>query len=167
MSVGAFDAVQLLGEENIENLKKRICNLILERVKADLDDYGRYLLYPPDMDDMISDTYQMVRKKIEKMYKDAVIDVNKDYIEKMKAYMAGQFGGDKTLRREAIDLAKKYYWRGNERSKERKFAEELLEVLRLTQEEIIEEMGEAPETTEELEIAKEDDWSKKEIVFLD
>ena len=167
MSVGAFDVIQLLGEENIENLKKRICNLILERVEADLDDYGRYLLYPPDMDDMIDDTYQMVHKKIEKMYKDAVIDVNKDYIEKMKAYMAGQFGGDKTLRREAIDLAKKYYWRGNERSKERKFAEELLSVLRLTQEEILEEMGEAPEMGEEPEISEDDLNKKYEVVSLD
>lgn len=161
MSVGAFDAVQLLGEENIENLKKRICNLILERVKDDLDDYGRYLLYPPDMDDMIDDTYQMVHKKIEKMYKDAVIDVNKDYIEKMKAYMAGQFSGDKSLRREVLDLAKKYYRQSNQYGKERKFAEELLNILRLTQEEILEEMGEEPEISE-------DDLNKKyKVVSLD
>lgn len=166
MSVGAFDTVQLLGEENIENLKKRICNLIVERVKNDLDDYGQYLLYPPDMDDMIKDTFRMTRKKVEKMYKDAVIDINKDYIEKMKTYMDGQFSGDKTLRREVLDLAKKYYWQSNQHGKERKFAEELLKVLRLTQEEILEEMGEAPEMDEEPKTTKEDDLSKKQIVFL-
>lgn len=161
MSVGAFETIELLGEENIKDLKKKICGLILERVRDDLDDYGRYLLYPPDMDDMINDTYQMVRKKVEKMYKDAVIDINKDYIEKMKTYMEGQFSGDKTLRREVIDLAKKYYWQSNQHGKERKFAEELLKVLRLTQEEILEEMGEAPEITE-------DDLNKRyEIVSLD
>ena len=149
MSVGAFETIELLGEENIEDLKKKICGLIVERVKSDIDDYGRYLLYPPDMDDMIKDVYQTTCKQLKKMYKDAVIDINKDHIEKMKAYMAGQFNGDKTLRHEVLDLAKKYYWQSNQYGKERKFAEELLKVLRLTQEEILEEMGEKPKVAEE------------------
>lgn len=130
-----IELISLLGEENVKKLKDRITNILIERVKDDLDTYENYLIYPPDiqamMDEAVEDTYTKVRK----MYKNAVLDINKTYIEKMKAYMADTTK-DSHLRHEVFSLAKEYFWKGNENSKEREFAKKLLEILRLTQEEM-------------------------------
>lgn len=129
-----IELISLLGEENVKKLKDRITDMLIERVRDDLDTYGEYLIYPPDiqatMDEAVEDTYT----KVLKMYKNAVLDINKDYIEKMKAYMADA-AKDSHLRHEVFKLAKEYYWKGNEFSRERDFAKKLLEILRLTQEE--------------------------------
>lgn len=133
-----IELISLLGEENVKKLKDSITNILIKRVKDDLDTYSNYLIYPPDiqvtMDEAVEDTYNKVRK----MYKNAVLDINKDYIEKMKAYMADATK-DSQLRHEVFALAKEYFWKGNEHSKEREFAKKLLEILRLTQEELTQE----------------------------
>lgn len=149
--------ISLLGEENVKKLKDSITNILIQRVKYDLDTYGEYLIYPPDiqatMDEAVEDTYTKVRK----MYKNAVLDINKGYIEKMKAYMADTTKGSQ-LRHEVFNLAKEYFWKGNEYSKERKFAKKLLEILRLTQEELTQEEL----TQEEMEEFKEKEGEKDE-----
>ena len=137
------ELVSLLGEENVENLKKRITDLIVRRVEDDLDDYGKYLLYPPDICDCINEALDATDRKIVKMYKDAVIEINQNYIDKMKAYMDGQFDADKRLRAVVYDYARELLWCGNEHSKERQVANRLLEILGMTQEEILNEIKEA------------------------
>lgn len=130
--------VKLLGEENAEDLKKRLCDLIVDQVEYDMKHYSEYLLYPPDMKDLIKDAMIATRGKVEKMYKDAVIEINQDYIEKMKQYMAQQINSpDKNMRKKIIDYANKLYWESNEYGKERKIAKELFEICQATQEEIM------------------------------
>ncbi len=150
-----IELISLLGEENVKKLKDSITNILIKRVKDDLDTYGNYLIYPPDiqamMDEAVEDTYNKVRK----MYKNAVLDINKDYIEKMKAYMADTTK-DSQLRHEVFNLAKEYFWKANENSKEREFAKKLLEILRLTQEELTQEEL----TQEEMEEFKEGEEEK-------
>ena len=130
--------IDVLGENNAEELQKRLVDVIVEKAQQDLNDYSEYLFYPPDIRDCIGEAFDSVEKKVVKMYKDAIIDVNKDYISKMKKYMSDQVK-ESTLRSEVLMLAQIYYWKGNQYSKERKFAEELLKILRITQEEFISE----------------------------
>ena len=105
--------VELLGEENAEELKKKIAEVIVERVEDDMRDYGQYLLYPPDISDMIKETIESVEKKVGKMYKDAVIEVNQDYINKMKKYMMHQIN-ESALRTKVYDYAMKLKFYGND-----------------------------------------------------
>lgn len=124
--------VELLGEENAEELKKKIAQVIVERVEDDMRDYDQYLLYPPDMRDMIKETMESVEKKVAKMYKDAVIEVNQGYINKMKKYMMSQIN-ESALRKKVYDYAIKLKFYGNEFSTEYKIGTELLKILEETE----------------------------------
>lgn len=130
-----IELMTLLGEDNVENIKKSITRIIIDRVRSDLDDYSNYLIYPPDIQEMVDDAVEDNYKKLSKMYKDAVLEINKDYIEKLKAYMAKP-AEESSLRRKVLELAKEYYWAGNEYSKDRKMANDLFKILKLTQEEM-------------------------------
>jgi len=139
---------QVLGEENVADLRKKLVDILIQKAEDDLDAYSEYLLYPPDFRDLVKDAMDATRKKVEKMYKDAMIDIHQDYIDKMKIYMSSQVQ-ETSLRKEVYDLAKEYYWKSNEHGKERKFAEDLYKILGLTQEEILKEVeknvGKEPE----------------------
>ena len=124
--------VELLGEENVEELKKKIAQLIVDRVEDDMRDYDRYLLYPPDMRGMIKDAMESVDKKVAKMYKDAVIEINQDYINKMKTYMMSQIN-ESALRKKVYDYAMKLKFDGNKFSTEYKIGTELLKILEETE----------------------------------
>lgn len=130
--------VTLLGEKNAEKLKSNIVDLITNQIENDFISYGEYLLYPPDIREIINETVKDTENKIRKMYKDAVIEINQDYIEKMKQYMTQQINSpDRNMRKKIIDYADKLYWESNEYGKERKIAKELFEICQATQEEIM------------------------------
>ena len=123
--------ISLLGEENTEELKKGIVKLLLEQAESDLNSYSEYLLYPPEMRDIIKDAMESTDKKVSKMYKDAVIEINQAYIDKMKDYMMHQVN-EMELRTKIFDYAKSLKYRGNEYSKEYQISEELFKILRET-----------------------------------
>lgn len=131
--------VSVLGAENVDDLRKGIKELLLDKLRDDLYDYSEYLISPPDIKGVVEETVEKTKKQLMKMYKDAVIEINQDYIDKMKAYMSDQFDGDTKLRHDVFDLAKKYYWQSNEYGKERKFAEELMKILKITEADISKE----------------------------
>lgn len=124
--------ISLLGEENVEELKKGIVKLILDWTESDLKLYDGYLLYPPEMRDIIKDAMESTDKKVSKMYKDAVIEINQAYIDKMKDYMMHQVN-ETELRTKIFDYAKSLKYRGNEYSKEYQISEELFKILQETE----------------------------------
>ena len=124
--------ISLLGEENVEELKKGIVKLLLEQAESDLNSYSEYLLYPPEMRDIIKDAMESTDKKVSKMYKDAVIEINQAYIDKMKDYMMHQVN-ETGLRTKIFDYAKSLKYRGNEYSKEFQISQELFKILQETE----------------------------------
>lgn len=124
--------ISLLGEENVTELKKKIAELIVEQVRSDIENYGEYLLYPPDMQDTIKDVMSETAEKISKMYKAAVIEINKDYINKLKDYMAQQVN-ESALRSKVLDYATRLKHWGNEFSTEYKISQELFKILEETE----------------------------------
>lgn len=124
--------ISLLGEENVEELKNNLTRLIVEQAEEDLKDYGEYLLYPPSMRDIIKDAMENTDKKVSKMYKDAVIEINQAYIDKMKDYMMHQVN-ETELRTKIFDYAKSLKAGHNEYSKEYQISEELLKILKETE----------------------------------
>ena len=128
--------ISVLGADNTEDLRKGIVNILLNKLQEDLEDYSEYILYPPDIKQVIDYVVEDTNKKIRKMYKDAVIEINQNYIDKMKAYMAGQFDDGKKLRHDALKLAADYFRRGDQYSKEREFAIELMKILKVTEPDI-------------------------------
>ena len=121
-----------MGEKNVEELKKNLVRLILEQAERDLKEYGEYLLYPPSMKSIIMDAMESTEKKVSKMYKDAVIEINQDYINKMKDYMMHQVN-EKELRTKIFDCAESLKYRGNEYSKEYQISQELFKILQETE----------------------------------
>ena len=124
--------ISLLGEENAEELKKGLVKLLLEQAESDLNSYSEYLLYPPDMRDIIKDAMESTDKKVSKMYKDAVIEINQAYIDKMKDYMMHSVN-ETELRTKIFDYAKSLKYRGNEYSKEFQISQELFKILKETE----------------------------------
>ena len=124
--------ISLLGEENVEELKKGLVKLLLEQAKSDLRSYSEYLLYPPDMMDIIKDAMESTDKKVSKMYKDAVIEINQDYIQKMKDYMTHQVN-ETELRTKIFDYATQLKYKGNEYSKEYQISQDLFKILKETE----------------------------------
>lgn len=74
----------LLGEDNVEDIKKRIADLIVERVASDIRSYDYYLFYPPDYASCIEDSFESINKKITKMYKDTMLECAKDAVNRFK-----------------------------------------------------------------------------------
>ena len=63
--------LQFLGKENVEDMKKRIVDVIVEQVRDDMHDYREYLINPDDiveclMNDTIGRVQDQVQKKLEK-----------------------------------------------------------------------------------------------------
>lgn len=64
--------LQFLGKENVEDMKKRIVDVIVEQVRDDMHDYREYLINPDDiveclMDDTIDRVRDRVQEKLEKL----------------------------------------------------------------------------------------------------
>lgn len=64
--------LQFLGKENVEDMKKRIVDVIVEQVRYDMHDYREYLINPDDiveclMDDTIDRVQDRVQEKLEKV----------------------------------------------------------------------------------------------------
>lgn len=64
--------LQFLGKENVEDMKKRIVDVIVEQVRDDMHDCREYLINPDDiveclMDDTIDRVQDRVQGKLEKV----------------------------------------------------------------------------------------------------
>ena len=64
--------LQFLGKENVEDMKKRIVDVIVEQVRYDMHDYREYLINPDDiveclMNDTIDRVQDRVQEKLEKV----------------------------------------------------------------------------------------------------
>ena len=65
-------------------MKKRIGNLIVNRIYDDLKSYDSYLFYPPDYKGIIEEAFESVQKKITKMYKDTMLESAKEAVQRFK-----------------------------------------------------------------------------------
>ena len=136
--------IAVLGEENAEKLKENIVQLIINQVEDDLHNYSEYLLYPPDMRTLINEAMESTEKKVAKMYKDAIIEINQDYINKMKEYMSKQIvDPEKIMRKEILDLAHQLTYYNDLYGRNERLSKKLLEIADIGQE----EMGEKNEDT--------------------
>lgn len=77
--------VELLGEKRVEELKDRICDVIIKRVEEDFDAWERYICYPPDFNYIFDEAYESIEKKLKKMYVDKVLEVAQKTVENMCA----------------------------------------------------------------------------------
>ena len=74
----------LIDSKNVDDVKKRIGDLIVERVAKDIRDYDYYLFYPGDYQEAIYDATEKVKKKITKMYSDAMLESAQAAVERFK-----------------------------------------------------------------------------------
>lgn len=123
--------IELLGEENVVELKKRLVDLIIEEVRSEFEVYGEYLLNPPDMQDTIQEAISETNEKVSKMYQKAIIDINKDYISKMQSYMKNQVS-EAALRSKVMDYATKLKC-NSEYSDEYRISQHLFKILEETE----------------------------------
>lgn len=74
----------LIGKENVEDVKKKICNLIVDRVAHDIRSYNYYLFYPGDYEAAIGEAFEKIQKKITKMYSDAMLESAQESVNRFK-----------------------------------------------------------------------------------
>jgi len=75
--------VELLGEERVDKLKDRICAAIITQVERDLENWGEYLVYPPDFEHIFDEAYESIEKKLKKIYTDKALEVAQKAVEQM------------------------------------------------------------------------------------
>lgn len=74
----------LLGEDNVEDVKKRIADLIVNRVASDIRSYDYYLFYPENYESTIDEAFEKVEKKLVKMYTDAMLESAQEAVNRFK-----------------------------------------------------------------------------------
>lgn len=74
----------LLGKDNVEDVKKRIASLIVERVADDIRSYDYYLFYPENYQSTIDEAFESIDKKLMKMYKDAALESAQEAVQRFK-----------------------------------------------------------------------------------
>lgn len=74
----------LLGEDNVEDVKKRIADLIVSRVESDIHSYDYYLFYPENYELTIDEAFEKVEKKLVKMYTDAMLESAQEAVQRFK-----------------------------------------------------------------------------------
>ena len=89
--------MQFIGADNVKKIQDGFANLLLKQIESDLNDYGRYIFYPPDHEEIIEDAFNKVAKKIQKMYEGAMLEVAQRSIEKWKELAMADVGVEKPL----------------------------------------------------------------------
>lgn len=74
----------LLGVDVVDDVKKRIGDLIVNRIYSDLNHYDMYLFYPGDYQRSIEEAFEKVEKKINKMYADAMLESAQEAVQRFK-----------------------------------------------------------------------------------
>lgn len=83
----------LIGEDNVEDIKKRIADIIVSAVEDDIRHYKKqsYVFYPPEyIKGIAEEAFEEVEKKIKKMYKDTMLNVAERSVEKYKDSVANE-----------------------------------------------------------------------------
>ena len=80
MNIPIDRLADLIGAENTEELKKKIANIIVSRIKSDIRDYDKYIFYPPDFNDFFNECF----KEAQARAKETI--VSKLYDDMMNAY---------------------------------------------------------------------------------
>lgn len=67
--------LQFLVKENVEDMKKRIVDVIVEQVRDDMHDYREYLINPDDIVEcLMDDTIDRVRDRVQEKLEKAVME---------------------------------------------------------------------------------------------
>lgn len=74
----------LIGRDNVDDVKKRVADLIVDRVRSDINHYDCYLFYPPDYKGVIEESFEKIEKKIRKMYTDALLETAEEAVHRFK-----------------------------------------------------------------------------------
>lgn len=65
--------IELLGEKRVEKVKDDIAEVLIERLRDDLDSWGQYIFYPPDFSELFEQAVKEAEKKIRKIYVDKLV----------------------------------------------------------------------------------------------
>lgn len=75
---------QLLDVDTVKYIKKRIGDLIVDRVRSDINQYDYYLFYPSNYKETIDQAFEKTQKKIIKMYQDAMLESAQEAVQRFK-----------------------------------------------------------------------------------
>ena len=75
---------ELLGAKRTDDLKDKICELIINRIDDDLADYQDYLFAPEDITAIAEEALDEVRDKIKKKFKKKYLDVAELAVQKIE-----------------------------------------------------------------------------------
>lgn len=65
---------QLLGAENMEDLKKKIVNLIVNQIKDDFEESRSYLIYPEDVGDAVyTEVVDEIKTEVKPIIKEKIL----------------------------------------------------------------------------------------------
>lgn len=75
---------RLLDVDTVKDIKKRIGDIIVDRIRKDINQYDYYLFYPPEYSETIDQAFEKTQKKITKMYQDAMLESAQESVQRFK-----------------------------------------------------------------------------------
>ena len=81
---GITELSKFLGAENEEILKKGIVEIILNRVKDDLDDSATYICVPDEIEGMVDECVEECRNEVKEIIKQKLMEETIKRFESMK-----------------------------------------------------------------------------------
>lgn len=73
---------ELLGAKRVGDLKDKICELIINRIDSDLEDYQDYLFAPENITAIAEEALDEVRDKIKRKFKKKYFEVAEQALRK-------------------------------------------------------------------------------------
>ena len=73
---------ELLGAKRVDDLKDKICELIINRIDSDLEDYQDYIFCPEEITEIAKEALDEVGDKIKKKFKKKYLEVAEQALRK-------------------------------------------------------------------------------------
>lgn len=81
---------EFLGAERVNDLKDKVCQLILKQVEKDLNDRDEYvLIYASDVRDIAEEALEEVRSTLKKKFKHRYLEIAEEALVKLPAEKGG------------------------------------------------------------------------------
>jgi len=73
---------EFLGVDRVENLKDKVCEMILERIENDMENQDYYtFIWEDDFEEVVIAAKQKCKKKVQKMFEDKYLEVAQKAID--------------------------------------------------------------------------------------
>lgn len=73
--------IKIIGEKNYEKLQKEITDVIIERIKSDLDNFDMYVIDEQMIMEIFDESIKSAKSKLKKIYTEGALEIAQKQVE--------------------------------------------------------------------------------------